>query len=172
MLTGSLYELLIVGARPSGTTASVDAWVDDLGHVFCDRCARGGPAMRVSPAWNVLVNLAADPERRVSPSLAAIYTTADEGRSLLWRVRPYVRLRPSTRVSLQAGARYQRNQDNTQWLAHLGTIGADTTHYLFGYLKQDLLSFTGRLDLTLRPAVSLQDVCGAIRDGRLVHVRA
>jgi hypothetical protein len=104
----------------------------------------------------VLVNVAADPKRRVSPSLAAIYTTADEGRSMLWRVRPYVRVRPSSRVGLELGTRYQRNQDNTQWLANLGAVGADSTHYLFGYLAQDLLSFTGRVDVTLRPTVSLQ----------------
>jgi hypothetical protein len=156
MTTGSLYELFVGGARRSGATASVDAWVDSWGTVFCDRCARGGPAMRLSPAWSVLVNVAADPKRRVSPSLAAIYTTADEGHSMLWRVRPYVRVRPSSRVGVELGTRYQRNQDNTQWLANLGTIGADTTHYLFGYLAQDLLSFTGRLDVTLRPTVSFQ----------------
>jgi hypothetical protein len=154
--TGSLYELFVGGSRPSGASASVDAWVDSYGAVYCDRCARGGPAVRLSPAWNVLVNVAADPKRRISPSLAAIYTMGDEGRSMLWRVRPYVRVRPSTRVNLELGTRYQRNQDNTQWLANLGTIGADTTHYLFGYLQQDLLSFTGRVDVTLRPTVSLQ----------------
>jgi hypothetical protein len=156
MTTGSLYELVMSGARRSGASASVDAWVDSWGTVYCDRCARGGPAMRLSPSWNVLVNVGADPKRRVSPSLAAIYTTADEGRSMLWRVRPYVRVRPSTRVNVELGTRYQRNQDNTQWLANLGTVGADTTHYLFGYLAQDLLSFTGRMDVTLRPTVSFQ----------------
>jgi hypothetical protein len=156
MVTGSLYELFAAGTRPSGASVSVDAWVDSWGTVYCDRCARGGPAMRLSPAWNVLVNVGADPKRRVSPSLAAIYTTADEGHSMLWRVRPYVRVRPSTRVALELGTRYQRNQDNTQWLANLGAVGADTTHYLFGYLAQDLLSFTGRVDVTLRPTVSLQ----------------
>jgi hypothetical protein len=156
MVTGSLYELYAGGTRPNGATASVDAWVDSWGAVYCDRCARGGPAMRLSPAWNVLVNVAADPKRRVSPSFAAIYTTSDEGRSMLWRVRPYVRVRPSSRVGLELGTRYQRNQDNTQWLANLGVIGADSTHYLFGYLAQDLLSFTGRVDVTLRPTLSLQ----------------
>ena len=156
MVTGTLYELYVGGTRRSGASASVDAWVDSYGTAYCDRCARGGPALRVSPAWNVLVNIAADPKRRVSPSLAAIYTTADEGHSMLWRVRPYVRVRPSSRVGLELGTRYQRNQDNTQWLANLGTVGADSTHYLFGYLAQDLLSFTGRMDVTLRPTVSLQ----------------
>ncbi len=172
MLTGSLYELVMSGTRKSGATASVDAWVDSYGRVYCDRCARGGPAMRLSPAWNVLVNLGADPKRRVSPSLAAIYTTADGGRSMLWRVRPYVRVRPSTRVNFELGTRYQRNQDNTQWLANVGVVGADSTHYLFGYLAQDLLSFTSRLDVTLRPTVSLQLYAEPfVTAGRFTNVR-
>jgi hypothetical protein len=172
MTTGSLYELFVGGTRRSGASASVDAWVDGWGTVYCDRCARGGPAMRLSPAWNVLVNVAADPKRRISPSLAAIYTTGDEGRSMLWRVRPYVRVRPSSRVNVELGTRYQRNQDNTQWLANVGTVGADTTHYLFGYLAQDLLSFTGRVDVTLRPTVSFQMyVEPFVTAGRFTNVR-
>jgi hypothetical protein len=153
---GATLELLAGGTRPSGATYQIDSWVDNVAPVYCDRCARGGPALRLSPSYNVLVNAAADPKRRVSPSVAAIYTTADGGRSMLWRVRPYVRVRPSSSVSFELGTRYQRNQDNTQWLANVGTVGADTTHYLFGYLAQDLLSFTSRLDVTLRPTVSLQ----------------
>jgi hypothetical protein len=130
--------------------------VDNALPIYCDRCARGGPALRLSPSWNVLVNWNADPKRRVSPYVAAIYTTADEGRSMLWRVRPYLTIRPDTRVNFELGTRYQRNQDNTQWLANVGVVGADTTHYLFGYLEQDLLSFTSRLDVTLKPTLSLQ----------------
>ena len=156
LATGATYEAFVSGFRPSGSYASVDAWVENAGAVYCDRCARGGPALRVSPSWNVLVNWAADPKRRVSPQVAAIYTVADGGRSLLWRVRPYVKVRPSSRLGLELGTRYQYNRDNTQWIANVGEAGADTTHYLFGRLYQDLLSFTGRLDLTIRPAMSLQ----------------
>jgi hypothetical protein len=76
---------------------------------------------------------------RISPYLAAIYTVGDEGRSYLWRVRPYVYFRPSTRISAELGTRYQRNRDNTQYLTTLGTVGADSTHYLFAHLDQDLL---------------------------------
>jgi hypothetical protein len=154
--TGALYEAYASGYRPNGSYASIDAWVDNAGAVYCDRCARGGPALRLSPSWNVLANWADDPKRRVSPQLAAIYTLADGGRSLLWRVRPYVKVRPSTRLGIELGTRYQYNRDNTQWMANVGVVGADTTHYLFGRLHQDLLSFTGRMDLTIRPTMSLQ----------------
>ena len=154
--TGALLEAYASGSLKSGAYMSVDSWVDNAGPVYCDRCARGGPALRLSPSYNTLVNFAADPKRRVSPQVAAIYTVADDGRSLLWRVRPYVTVRPSTRMGIELGTRYQYNRDNTQWVANVGAVGADTTHYLFGRLYQDLLSFTGRMDLTIRPTLSLQ----------------
>ena len=66
------------------------------------------------------------------------------------------KLRPSSRLGFELGTRYQYNRDNTQWVANVGDVGADTTHYLFGRLHQDLLSFTGRMDLTIRPTMSLQ----------------
>jgi len=154
--TGALLEAYASGSLKSGAYMSVDSWVDNAGPVYCDRCARGGPALRLSPSYNTLVNFAADPKRRVSPQVAAIYTVADDGRSLLWRVRPYVTVRPSTRMGIELGTRYQYNRDNTQWVANVGAVGADTTHYLFGRLYQDLLSFTGRMDLTIWPTLSLQ----------------
>jgi hypothetical protein len=154
--TTGLYEAYVSGWRPNGSYYSLDAWVDNAGQVYCDGCARGGPALRVSPSWNALFNYFGDPKRRVQPMFAAIYTTADGGRSLLWRVRPYVVVRPSSRFSVELGTRYQYNLDNTQWIDNLGVIGADTTHYLFGRLHQDLLSFTARMDLTIRPTMSLQ----------------
>jgi hypothetical protein len=154
--TAALYEAFVSGSLKSGASFSVDSWVDNAGAVYCDRCARGGPALRLSPSYNVLAGFAADPKRRVSPQVAAIYTIADDGRSLLWRVRPYVTIRPSSRLGIELGTRYQYNRDNTQWIDDVGDVGADTTHYLFGQLHQDLLSFTGRMDFTIRPTVSLQ----------------
>ncbi len=153
---GSTIELFAVGNRPSGARYSIDTWVDNALPTYCDRCARGGPALRLSQSYNTLFNWSANPKLRLAPSVAAIYTTADGGRSMLWRVRPYVVFRPSSRVSAELGTRYQRNHDNTQWLANLGSIGADSTHYLFAHLDQDLLSFTSRMDVTMRPNLSLQ----------------
>jgi hypothetical protein len=68
-----------------------------------------------------LLNISKDPRGKIVPSLAAIYTIADGGRSSLWRVRPYVRVRALSNLSWELGTRYQRNRDNTQ---HYGNFGA------------------------------------------------
>jgi hypothetical protein len=156
MRNGSTIEAVAGGSRANGARVALDSWVDNAIPTYCDRCARGGPAVRLSPVYNTLVNLFANPKLRISPSFAAIYSLGDGGRTMLWRVRPYVTVRPSTRVSFELGTRYQKNRDNTQWLANVGVIGADSTHYLFAHLDQDLLSFTTRVDFTMRPDLSLQ----------------
>ncbi|MGH7604028.1 MAG: DUF5916 domain-containing protein [Gemmatimonadaceae bacterium] len=137
-------------------TFSADMWADNLFTAYCDRCARGGPAVRASPDANLLINVGADPRQTVVPSFAAIYTVGDGGRSTLWRIRPYVTVQTRSNLSWELGTRYQRNRSDTQWFDTFGAIGSDTTHYLFAHLDQELLSFTSRLNYTATTTMSLQ----------------
>jgi hypothetical protein len=140
----------------NNSSVTLTAWTDNAFPAYCDRCARGGPALRLSPLTSVLLNWNWDTRKKVVPYFAAIYTTADEGRSYLWRVRPLIAVRTGARLNWELGARYQKNLDNTQWVQNLGVIGADTTHYVFGRLHQDLLSFQARINYTVTPTLSLQ----------------
>ena len=149
-------ELYLFAEFNNRMTVSADTWADNVMTAYCDRCARGGPAVRASPDANILINVGWDPRRMVVPTLAAIYTVGDYGKSTLWRVRPYVTVRARSNLSWELGTRYQRNRNDTQWFANLGTIGSDTTHYVFAHLDQELLSFTSRLNYTATTALSLQ----------------
>jgi hypothetical protein len=140
----------------NNSAATLTAWTDNPFPAYCDRCARGGPAVRLSPLTSVLVNWNADTRKKIVPYFAAIYTIADGGRSYLWRVRPLIAVRSGARLNWELGTRYQKNLDNTQWVQNLGVIGADTTHYVFGRLNQDLLSFQARFNYTVTPTLSLQ----------------
>ena len=153
-------------------TFSASLWGDNLSPAYCDRCARGGPALRVTPDVNLLINVGADPRPKVVPTVAAIYTVGDYGNSTLWRIRPYVTVRARSNLSWELGTRYQRNRNDTQWYDNLGVIGSDTTHYLFAHLDQELLSFTSRLNYTATTTLSLQ--CYAepfITTGRYFRLR-
>jgi len=140
----------------NSSSFSISMWTDNAGPVYCDRCARGGPALRLSPSSSVLINLASDPRQTLQKQFAAIYTTADGGRSQLWRVRPYVILRAASNVSVELGGRYQKNEDNTQWYGNIGAVGSPDAHYLFSHLQQHLLSFQSRFSYTATPSLSLQ----------------
>ena len=154
--TTNFSELYLSGEFQNRMTFSADMWADNLTSAYCDRCARGGPAVRASPDFNLLVNLGADPRQTVVPSIAAIYTVGDYGNSTLWRVRPYVTVRARSNLSWELGTRYQRNRNDTQWFDNMGVIGSDTTHYLFAHLDQELLSFTSRFNYTATTTMSLQ----------------
>jgi hypothetical protein len=149
-------ELDVFAEFSNRMTFSANLWADNIMTAYCDRCARGGPAVRATPDVNLLINVGADPRRTIVPTLAAIYTVADYGKSTLWRVRPYVTVRARSNLSWELGTRYQRNRNDTQWFANLGVIGSDTTHYLFAHLDQELLSFTSRLNYTATTTLSLQ----------------
>lgn len=154
--TTNFSELFLFAEFQNRMTLSADMWADNLLAAYCDRCARGGPAVRGTPDVNLLVNLGGDPRRIVVPSFAAIYTVGDYGNSTLWRVRPYVTVRARSNLSWELGTRYQRNRNDTQWFDNLGVIGSDTTHYLFAHLDQELLSFTSRFNYTATTTMSLQ----------------
>ncbi|MEO8192733.1 MAG: DUF5916 domain-containing protein [Gemmatimonadales bacterium] len=149
-------ELFVATTFTNSSTFSADVWTDNAGPVYCDRCARGGPALSLSPASNLLINWASDPRGRLQKSFAAIYTTGDGGRSQLWRVRPYLTFRAASNITMELGGRYQRNKDNTQWYGNVGSVGSPTAHYLFAHLDQHLLSFQTRLSVTATPNLSLQ----------------
>ncbi|HMJ18792.1 MAG TPA: DUF5916 domain-containing protein [Gemmatimonadaceae bacterium] len=154
--TTNFSELYLSAEFQNRMTMSADLWTDNWLPAYCDRCARGGPAVRGSPDYNILVNLSADPRWKAIPTFAAIYTVGDYGNSTLWRVRPYVTVRARSNLSWELGTRYQRNRADTQWFENLGVIGSDTTHYLFAHLDQELLSFTSRFNYTATTTMSLQ----------------
>jgi hypothetical protein len=154
--TTNFSELDLFAEFQNRMTFSANLWGDNLLPAYCDRCARGGPAVRSAPDANLLVNLGGDPRHTVVPTLAAIYTVGDYGNSTLWRVRPYVTVRAHSNLSWELGTRYQRNRNDTQWFGNRGVIGSDTTHYLFAHLDQQLLSFTSRFNYTATTTMSLQ----------------
>ena len=156
MPTFQIPEIFGEATFRNSSSFSADLWRDNAGKVYCDRCARGGPALRLSPATNLLINWAGDPRAMLQKSFAAIYTTGDGGRSQLWRVRPYLTLRAASNVSVELGARYQKNEDNTQFYGNTGPVGGVDTHYLFAHLDQHLLSFQTRFSITATPNLSLQ----------------
>ena len=145
-------------------------WYDQWGGSMCDRCSFGGPALRMAPDHNILMQLTDDQRKRVAPLVAFFGSVGDEGRSSRWRIRPLVRLRPAGNLTGEIGTRYEHNRDDNQYLA---TVSADgRPRYLFAHLDQHTLSFTGRLDYTVRPTVSMQLYAEPfVSSGRYTDVR-
>jgi hypothetical protein len=126
-----------------------------LGSTFCDRCARGGPAIRASSILSLWAGVEGDSRRVIVPNLWFDYVRTDEGRSEYYDVSPELTLRLSSRLSSSAGFSFARNRDDSQWYGNF-TDGDGVTHYTFAHLEQRTASVTWRVDYTFSPDLSLQ----------------
>jgi hypothetical protein len=127
-----------------------------LGATHCVSCARGGPALRVSPVHRVQLDLIGDTRRALRPELEFRLSRGDEGRSWSRAVGGGLEGRLGTRASVELGASYERRVDDAQWAGNRGATFSDTTHFTFGRLDQHILGLTARANVTLTPALSLQ----------------
>ncbi len=129
--------------------------IGGAGAVYCDRCARGGPALRVSPFLSPWIGIQGDDRRQVVPMLWINAQRKDGGRSHWADINPMVDVRVSTRFDATVGADLFLNQDDRQWYGNF-TDPDGTTHYTFAHLDQRTLSLTANVAYTLTPDLTLQ----------------
>ena len=126
-----------------------------LGTTWCDRCARGGPAVRQDPYFAPWASIQGDDRHRLIPSLSLNYLRVGGGHTSRLNLNPQLTLNASTRFSATVGADLTTNHGDDQWY-HAYTDPAGTTHYTFARLDQRTLSFTSTLGYTITPALSIQ----------------
>ena len=159
-----------IGGLPTGFTAQAHAaaelvnfWTtsftlnaSQLGATHCVSCARGGPAVRVSPTHRLSITLDGDDRRAIRPELDLRLAIGDDGNSWSREVSTGVVGRVGTRTSLQLNGSFERRVDDAQWVTNRGALFSDTIHYTFARLDQNILAVTARANVTLTPALSLQ----------------
>jgi hypothetical protein len=129
--------------------------VGQIGATYCDRCARGGPAIRQDVYLAPWLGIEGDDRKSLVPDLWVNYWLGDRGRSERISLEPTVELKVSSRFTTSLSAFYERNRNDTQYF---GTF-ADPTggeHYTFAHLEQKTLSLTWRLGYTFTPNTTLQ----------------
>jgi hypothetical protein len=129
--------------------------INKLGSTYCDNCARGGPALRISPQYNYNIGWQGDDRRHVVPILFVYAGNSDGGRSHYLEISPELQLVPLSQLQFDITADWNRNHDNTQWLGNF-TDAAGKTHYAFARLEQDTHSLGVRISYTVSPTLSLQ----------------
>ena len=129
--------------------------VGQLGATYCDRCARGGPAVRQDPYISPWIRIEGDDRHPLVPILAANYSRADGGRSETIEVTPELDLKVSSRFTTSLSADYTHNRNDLQYFGAFADA-AGSPHYTFAHLEQRTLSLTWRLGYTFTPTTSLQ----------------
>ena len=125
-----------------------------IGTTWCDRCARGGPAIRQDPYIAPWAGIEGDDRKPLVPAFWVNYWRGDQGRSESLELEPELELQVSARFTTSLSATYERNRNDTQYFATF--IDSMGTHSTFAHLDQKTLSLTWRLGYTFTPNTSLQ----------------
>jgi hypothetical protein len=126
-----------------------------VGTTYCDRCARGGPAVRQDPYLSPWIEIDGDDRRALVPMVRANYTRGDQGRSETIDVSPEVEFKLASRFTTSLGAEYNHNRNDIQYYGTF-TDAAGEAHFAFAHLDQKTYSLTWRLGYTFTPTMSLQ----------------
>jgi hypothetical protein len=129
--------------------------VGQLGSTYCDRCARGGPAVRTSSYVSPWMGLEGDDRHMLVPFVWFNYWRGDGGRSRYIGISPELDLRVSTGFTTSLSLDLSHNRDDSQWFGNF-TDSADVTHYTFAHLEQRTVSMTLRVNYTFTPTLSVQ----------------
>jgi hypothetical protein len=129
--------------------------IGQLGKVYDDRAARGGPAVRQNRYIAPWAFINGDDRRSLVPFLSVNYFRGDEGRSSSWNVSPELNYKVLGQFSSSLSLNWSHNIKDNQFYGRF----ADATggqHYTFARLDQHTTSVTARLNYTFTPDISLQ----------------
>jgi hypothetical protein len=126
-----------------------------LGTTYCDRCARGGPAIRQDPYISPWGGIEGDDRNALVPYFWVNYSRGDQGRSESFSLQPELDLKVTSRFTTSLSANWGHNRNDTQYFGTF-TDSTGALHYTFAHLRQKTLSLTWRLGYTFTPTTSLQ----------------
>ena len=126
-----------------------------FGTVYCDRCARGGPALRTSRYIAPWLGIQGDTRWVAVPSVWFNWWKADGGRSHSFNVNPTMDFRIFTGWTATLGMNYSWNTDDRQPFGNFTDLSAQT-HYTFAHLVQRTASVQARANFTASPTLTFQ----------------
>lgn len=154
--TGSQVQLHGAAEFVNFWGSSFTYQASNLGATHCVSCARGGPALRMSPTHRLSLTFSGDQRKDLTPNAAMTVTSADEGRSWSRAASLGVVARAGARTSFELNAGYEDRVLDAQWVRNYGVLFSDTLHYTFARLASETFDLTARANVTLTPTLSLQ----------------
>lgn len=130
------------------------ATMDRLTESYCDRCTRGGPALRGSRGIYPWGGVNTDSRKKVSGGMWVNLKYTDEGKTEGRSLNPYVTLRLAAQLQMTVSARFEEDNENTQWFGNFADGGG--THYSFAHLEQHTTSMSVRMNYTMTPDLTLE----------------
>jgi hypothetical protein len=128
--------------------------IGQLGTVYDDRAARGGPAVRQDHYIAPWMGVTGDDRKAVVPYMWMNYFRGDGGRSSSLNLSPEIDYKVLGRFSSVLALNWTHNISANQFYGRF--TDAAGTHYTFARLDQHTTSLTARLNYTFSPDMSLQ----------------
>lgn len=119
-----------------------------------DRSTRGGPVVTANRNVSLWHYIEGDDRRRLAPGYNGYYERDGQGTFRL-NANPVVTWRPSRAARLETGLRFNRNDDDAQWVGNVQDA-TGVTRYVFGRLEQRTVAMTLRANYTVSPTLSFQ----------------
>ena len=127
-----------------------------LGTTYCDRCARGGPAIRQDAYIAPGLGIEGDDRKPLVPTFWVNYWCGDGGRSETISAGADARAQGVHPVHHLTQRQLRAQPQRHPVLRHLHRSGRGRRTYTFAHLEQETLSLTWRLGYTFTPNTSLQ----------------
>jgi len=138
----------------SGWYLHMGGTVGQLGAVFDDRKARGGPAVRVSPYFAPWGGFGGDSRKPIVPYLFVNMFRGDAGHSSRVSASPEIDMRVASQFIGSVVLNLSHSISDAQYV---GTqTDSSGTHYAFAHLDQKTTSLSFRLDYTASTTLTLQ----------------
>jgi hypothetical protein len=137
-------------------TINAGGTLGQLGTTYCDRCARGGPAIRQSSYIAPWLSIGGDDRRRITPEFSLNYLKTDDGRSSQLSLGPSLTIRPAAQWLFSLDVTASRNDNDAQWIGNFPGTDPGATHYVFARLHQHTLSSALRATYIATPELSVQ----------------
>jgi hypothetical protein len=128
--------------------------IGQLGTVYDDRAARGGPAVRQDHYLAPWMGITGDDRKAIVPYMWMNYFRGDEGRSSSLNLSPEIDYKVLGRFSSVLALNWSHNISANQFYGRF--TDAAGTHYTFARLDQHTTALTARLNYTFTPDISLQ----------------
>ncbi|MGQ9800521.1 MAG: DUF5916 domain-containing protein [Candidatus Saccharicenans sp.] len=115
---------------------------------------RGGPLLRVAPAWNIWSSVQTDSRKKLRLALQAQWRQADNHDNLTWNLGPQLTYVPVPAFNLSLRPSYSIFRSELQYVATVDYEG--DKRYVVSKIDQKTLSLVVRFNLSLTPDLSLQ----------------
>jgi len=129
--------------------------IGNFGDVYCDRCARGGPAVRRDQYVAPWFGFGGDSRHAITPYLFVNLFRGDLGRSTSVNVSPEIDVRVGSQLGSSISVNASHNINATQDVDPY-TDSLSTLHSLFAHIDQQEVSVSFRVDYTVTPTLTVQ----------------